>query len=117
MKKWSLNIERAIEQEYCKRGLCLSQISLLEIAYILKKENRTTDEISSWIQAACLTELIILPISAEISAFAVTLEWRRNVDPADRAIVATAVRHELMLLSCDKKIHRVAGQYGLIVER
>lgn len=63
----------------------------------------------------------ILHSDAEIAWKSASLDWPKrrgssqHLDPADRAIVAAALIHNLILVSADQEIHHFAGKMGFTV--
>jgi len=50
----------------------------------------------------------VLPLTQQIAWRSVELDWAHK-DPADRMIVATALEHELTLITHDREISRWGG--------
>lgn len=83
--------------------LAVSDASLTELAQHLKSGRiRTTDSPEVWLNAA-IEGFVVLPATIEIALLSAFLEWEHR-DPCDRQIVATAVRHNLTLLTIDERI-------------
>jgi len=63
----------------------------------------------------------ILHSDATIAWQSASLDWPKrrgksqHLDPADRAIVAAALLHDLTLITADKEIHHIAGKLDLKV--
>lgn len=85
--------------------LCVSAISAFEIAIKHKKKKLElpTDPWSWFEQAAAFYNLKELPISARIAALAPTVDVP-HADPCDRIIIASAMTHELQIVSPDHLI-------------
>ncbi len=65
---------------------------------------------SAWIRDAVASlELIILPLSLEIALTSESLVGYPRPDPADRFIIATALRHDLPLVTADQPIRDWGG--------
>jgi len=83
--------------------LAISDITLLEIALLLKKGRLKTKNSTEEQLELVSTAFTVLPISAEIAAKTSVLKLPQE-DPFDRVIVATAFVHDLILLSKDRQI-------------
>lgn len=84
----------------------ISSISLWEVAMLVSR-NRIAVAGSSidWVnRAVAMPGLSVHPLTAEIACDSVSLPGDFHGDPADRLIVATARRHDAILLTVDKKI-------------
>src|SRR6185295_16108708 len=83
----------------------LSSISLLE-ASTLARKGRVDYGMSFgvWLEKALGVNLQVLPISARIATIENDFPTTFHGDPADRIIAATAVAHELTLLTPDSAI-------------
>jgi PIN domain nuclease of toxin-antitoxin system len=88
----------------------LSGISLLEASTLGRKGKVDFGmEFRQWLERALAENLQLLPISAHIVAIEYDLPRTFHGDPADRIIAATAIVHELTLLTPDRHIafHRI----------
>lgn len=85
-------------------GLAISDITLFELATIIRKGRiqveGTMDEFLSEIE----TRFVVFPITAAICAHAVQMPGPYPKDPADRIIGATALVRGLPLLTADLAI-------------
>ena len=92
-------------------SLALCDISLWEVAKLVefgKVEFKVT--LSEVFASALTPELTILPITPAIASAVATLEGRGfHKDPADQIIVATALVHNLRLISNDTRIRQWKG--------
>jgi PIN domain nuclease of toxin-antitoxin system len=109
----------AIVRDAQRGDLAISDVTLSELARHLasgKIPTRLTPE--EWLQAAT-AGIEVLPVTHEIAIRAAFLDWTLaggpHRDPCDRHIVATAVEHELPLLTVDEKMHALTGVRGLRV--
>jgi PIN domain nuclease of toxin-antitoxin system len=96
--------------------LAVSAISCWEIAYLERLgRTRLPLSIDGWLHAA-LTESNIesLPLTTDIAACAASLPFIHR-DPADRFIIATALRYHLPLVSLDEKFPQYPELGGLLV--
>jgi len=83
----------------------LSAISLWEVA----KKNQTgklplKKDLGAWLKEATSGNIVLLPLTLEVVADAMSLPEFPNRDPADELIVATARVHQLMLLTTDARL-------------
>ena len=85
--------------------LAISDISLLEIAMLIKKGRITVKRSASGFLGDVSSAFRTLSIDAYVAAEAVELDLPQG-DPFDRVIVATARRHSLRLLTNDMQITR-----------
>ncbi len=110
---WTLDPERlsARAVKECARlqeeGGCISSISIWEIG--IKLKNKKLDigmDIGEYAsRVKMLPMLEIVPVDESIWVESLMLEWE-NRDPADRVIVATAIKRRCSLVSRDEKIAR-----------
>ncbi len=84
--------------------LFLSPISPWEVLMLARKRRLTLDrEPQAWIAAAlAATPATQLPITHEVAVRSQDLPGYTNPDPADRFLVATALVHDLCILTCDE---------------
>jgi len=102
-QKLSRDQRRTLEAAAARREIvALSAVSLLEIAALEERGRIRVDvrEIFRVLQSELTFQ--ILPITFEIAEESATLTALR--DPADRAIVATALVHGLRLFTSDQRI-------------
>jgi len=86
----------------------LAAITLLEIARLIKVGAITpTSSPAEWLDAIA-REFQVLPLTPAIAWRAVDFDWMHK-DPADRLICATALEHQLTLVTHDKEITRWGG--------
>lgn len=87
--------------------LFLSPISTWEVLMLARKRRLTLDrEPQAWIGAAlAATPATQLPITHEIAARSQDLPGYANPDPADRFLVATALVHDLRILTRDETMN------------
>jgi PIN domain nuclease of toxin-antitoxin system len=87
-------------------GLAISDITLLELAALVKKTRIHLDiSLESFLREV-ESRFVVLPISGRACARAVDLPAAYPKDPADRIIGATALVEGLSLLTADRKIRR-----------
>lgn len=83
----------------------LSDISLLEASTLARKGRVDFGmKFSNWLELALAENLQVLPISARVVAVENALPRMFHGDPADRIIAATAIAHQLTLLTPDSEI-------------
>jgi PIN domain nuclease of toxin-antitoxin system len=88
----------------------LSDISLLEASTLARKGKVDFGmKFADWLERALAENLQVLPVSARVAATENVLPRTFHGDPADRIIAATAIAHQLILLTPDSEIvfHRV----------
>ena len=86
--------------------LALSAISVWEVA--LKFHKGKLDlalPLDAWLQLALRPGLVeVIPIDAAIARRSTELPGNFHYDPADRFIVATAIAHDLTIVTSDERI-------------
>jgi len=89
-------------------SLALADISLWEASKLVELGRLELSlPWSEFFRLALAPELTVLPVSPAIAERATTLEASGfHKDPADQLIVATALVHELRLISADSRIHQ-----------
>jgi PIN domain nuclease of toxin-antitoxin system len=97
----------AIEQTRSSgEGLAISDISLLEIAMIQRKNriklNSTLETFLTEVEA----RFVVLPMTGRVCARALDLPANYPNDPADRVIAATALVEGIPLVTADADIQR-----------
>ena len=100
----------AIERADQTRSLCLSPISLWEIALKHSRGKLETDRpIRPWLHnAIAATAIKLISIDVEIAAACAELPSSFHGDPADRIIAATARHHGMHLVTHDRKLLSLA---------
>ena len=99
----------AVQRLMRERGILpfgLSAISIWEVTLKARKRKLellpTTDQ---WLQSALSRSLVqVLPIDAALARLANELPGVFHEDPADRFIAATALRHNLVIVTSDRQI-------------
>ena len=95
----------------------LSAISFWEIAMLARKRKiRVTVPLARWRMELASRKVIEIPMDGLTAAQAGALDWAHG-DPADRILVATAMRLGLPLLTADHKILGWGGSVDLIDAR
>lgn len=105
-KKLSLVARSTIEKERASSELAISAISVWEVCMLVRSGDLTLRvDIDTW-----LTDLMLVPflqvisVDANIAKTAVFLPAWSHKDPADRIIVATALRLGVPLVTGDAKM-------------
>lgn len=88
------------------KGLAISGISLLEVATLERKGRIALKSTAEAFLTEIETRFIVLPITAEVCARAVSLPQSYPSDPADRVIGATALVEGIPLVTADGAIRR-----------
>ncbi len=104
--KLSSKASKAIESGNKSNGILISEISLWEIAMLIKKR-RVEIGISlvEFINLAKTTNRLLFEgISAEIAELSANLDLSINADPADRIICATAIVNKASLITKDRNL-------------
>jgi PIN domain nuclease of toxin-antitoxin system len=104
--KLSRAAKEAIEQAHSHNALIMSDISLWEVAMLVKKGRltisaRSTDILNLFLQSRSIS---VKPISPEIAELSVNFGAGLSSDPADRIIAATAVIHNARLVTADRNM-------------
>lgn len=96
---------RDICSDIVRTGAVVSSISIWEIGIKIKRGKLDIGiDVAEYLQRLRrLRSLLIVPVDAETWAQNLNLDWNHD-DPADRAIVATALMHDADLISKDSKI-------------
>lgn len=99
---------RAVLTAQGNAPFALSAISVWEVCTKVRKKPQQlqlTLSLAEWLRIALQPRFIrIIPIDDELSRLSNELPGELHDDPADRLIVATARRHDLVLLTSDEKI-------------
>jgi PIN domain nuclease of toxin-antitoxin system len=99
---------RALARSQDAEDFGLAAISLLEIARKASdREISLSPTPSDWLDDFA-HRFQVLPLTQQIAWRSVELDWAHK-DPADRMIVATALEHELTLITHDREISRWGG--------
>lgn len=107
-KRLSITAKQTIEEALEKNTLACSDISLWEIAMLIKA-GRLRNDISAeqYMNDIILTmSLSVLPITPEIAVLS-QQEIFVHKEPADRLIASTAIAHKVPLISADSKLQSI----------
>ena len=104
-EKLSKKARKAIEENE-KKGLVFCEISLWEIAMLIKKERLVVEvgyqELIDLMLSA--HNFILTGIDPEIAKLSVSFSEKINQDPADRIIAATSIAKKAKLITADKNL-------------
>ena len=105
----STNAKHAIDAGERKKRLACSDISLWEVAMLIRKGRIEpgTDTLSFIKLMLTARGLQVLPINPDIAQMAVSHSGFAHSDPADRIIAATTIHHKGTLVTCDKHLRSV----------
>lgn len=105
-KKLSLVARSIIEKERATSELAISAISVWEVCMLAASGDLTLRvDVDTWLgDMMAVPFLQVIPIDANIAKTAVFLPAWHHKDPADRFIVATALRLGVPLVTGDAKI-------------
>ena len=108
---WWLNRDRKLKAS-AKRSIAeadsigISPVTLYEVANAVRRERLELSlPIERWLTFALATGVIVLPVEPSIAALAGSMDWLHG-DPCDRIIVATAMHHDVPLVTADKQISK-----------
>ena len=111
-----IGIEAAsrLESAMAAGEVWLSAISFWEIGMLVRRRKiEITVPLARWRAELAARTIVEIPIDGLTAAQAGELDWEHG-DPADRIIVATAMRLGLSLLTADRKILSWRGPVNLI---
>ena len=102
----SARARRAIMSAIRQEPAVASAISVFEIATLVRRGRLTFGvPLEQWLSdVRLLPELRLEPVSADIAQLAGTFEEPMPGDPADRIIVATAIRLQAKLVTADDRL-------------
>jgi PIN domain nuclease of toxin-antitoxin system len=103
----SARARRAIQSETRRGPVSASAISVFEIATAVRRGRLDLAvPLEQWLaDLRLLPELRFEPVSADIAHLAGAFEEAMPGDPADRIIVATAVKLQARLVTADDRLH------------
>lgn len=96
--------------------LAISAITLIELARHLRNGAIGTKDRVGWLERI-EENVTVIPITARLAYNSTVMPWRRrdgkeHADPADRLIVATAIRHQLEIIGDDAEMRRISATHG-----
>jgi PIN domain nuclease of toxin-antitoxin system len=89
-----------------KRSVCISSISVWEVTLLVEKQRLALSlDLEDWLaKAQALPSVSFIPIDNEIAYRSVRLPLPLHNDPADRMIIATAMKLDATVVTKDEKI-------------
>ena len=104
--KLSKSAKGAIRSARTQGGLAVAAITLLELAWLAENGRIATKlSVESFVRQ-CVSKMIVLPITPEIAARAVSFPDPYPKDPQDRLIGATALVEGIQLVTHDGLIKK-----------
>ena len=106
--KLSLKAAKIISQEVKRREICVSSISIWEIASLVRK-NKLEFSIGfeNWLREVEDTPTVrFIPVDNKIASDSIFLPGKIHKDPADRIIIATARNINAKVVTKDSKIRK-----------
>ena len=104
----------------CTRAdLAISAITLLELARHLRDGVIGANDRIGWLERI-EEQVTVVPVTARLAYSSTVMPWRRrdgreHTDPADRLIVATAVRHQLEIIGDDEEMRHISATHGFMM--
>lgn len=101
----------------CTRAdLAISAITLLELARHLRDGVICAKDRIGWLERI-EENITVVPVTARLAYSSTVMPWRRrdgkeHADPADRLIVATAMRHQLEIIGDDEEMRHISATHG-----
>jgi PIN domain nuclease of toxin-antitoxin system len=101
----------------CSRAdLAISAITLLELARHLRDGVIGAKDRIGWLERI-EENVTVVPLDARLANTSATMPWRRkdgreHTDPADRLIVATAMRHQLEIIGDDEEMRHISATHA-----
>jgi PIN domain nuclease of toxin-antitoxin system len=105
-RRLSARATRAIDQSLRRGPAIVSTITVLEIATAVRRGRLALESsLDKWLaDLYALSELQFEPVSAEIAQLAGSFEDQTPGDPADRIIIATALKLGAKLVTADERL-------------
>jgi PIN domain nuclease of toxin-antitoxin system len=105
-KQLTSKAKKAIQHADDQNSLLISDISLWEIAMLIKRGRlevsiTAANFLNLYLQSRNIS---VIPISPEIADVSVNFSKEINSDPADRLIAATTIIHKAHLVTADKNL-------------
>jgi PIN domain nuclease of toxin-antitoxin system len=108
--------QRQIDAIETAESLAVSAMTCWEMAWLVEHRRIVLQlPISLWLDQVEENGVAIIPVTRSIAERAVSLPEHHR-DPADRIIIATAVIHQMQLLSIDGRFTDYQELSGLLVE-
>ena len=104
--KLTMKAQSAIQKANNDRSLYICDISIWELAMLIKRGRLNIEETASnFIQLFLKSRNVeIISISPEIAELSVSLDSSINNDPADRLIAATSIIKQLPIVTADNNL-------------
>lgn len=105
-RKLTTKAKRAIENADEKNQLLICDISIWEIAILIKRNRLQIDDTPSNFVKLILQSrnYTVMSITPEIAELSVSLDDNINKDPADRIIVATSILNNSPIITSDQNL-------------
>lgn len=107
-EKIPTKVRHLLDQEEKLRPLRICEVSLFEIAMLMKRGRLNTDldylEFIDLILTA--NDYLVVGINPEIAALAVNFPDHVNKDPADRIILAATIHYKAKLITADTNLRK-----------
>jgi PIN domain nuclease of toxin-antitoxin system len=99
-------IGRLIEERIETESVCVSSISVWEVALLVQRERlKLTMAVTEWVhRSEALPFIRFVPVDNGIALRSVLLAPPLHSDPADRIIIATAIHLGAILITKDDKL-------------
>lgn len=105
-KKLTIKARKRIEKADQQQQLAVCDISLWEVAMLIKKGRFTVDTTASHFNQLALQarSIDVLPITPEIAELSISFDSTISNDPADRLIAASAIIHDAEIVTADHNL-------------
>jgi PIN domain nuclease of toxin-antitoxin system len=112
-EKLSVAADAAIAAASNEGGVAIADKTLWELAMMWSKKKMDLDRPLGEFLLSVQQHCVVLPLTAAIAERSIQFGKTFPSDPADQIIAATALVHELMLVTADKSI-RESGEVSCI---
>jgi PIN domain nuclease of toxin-antitoxin system len=118
-ERFDSGLLKELEESQRRRQLCVSAISILEIARLVALQQYTlASSIDDFVAEATRDDgLLLLDLTPRILIESTRLPGEIHRDPSDRLLVATAREHGLTLVTRDKRLLLYAKQGHLVARK
>jgi len=102
-----------------RHDLAISAVTLIELARHLRNGVIVAKDGLGWLERI-EDRVSVIPITARLAYNSTAMPWRRrdgkeHADPADRLIVATALRHQLEIIGDDTEMAHISATHGFTI--
>ena len=106
--KLTVKAKKRIDLAQGSGELAICDITLWEVAMLVKKRRIVIDAPAKTFCKLAIRarDIMVLPITPGIAELSVQLDESINLDPADRLIAATAIRHNASLITADGNLRK-----------